>query len=199
MCDVRKSASTLGSDGIGSRYGCRSVGHGTGPGGGLHHDSHQQAREPTPATRPTPPVSRASSAPPKRPTPTATKSSAAAATCAFAAANTQKITKSAGRHRVQLLPHPKLAVVGDARGSFGNAHAITNNEYGVYNPRSTSTPSWAASAIASSPRKNLPSARRPSAAYWLGHLLRRQPRASPAPTSASGMTASARLLPRRQR
>lgn len=29
----------------------------------------------------------------------------------------------------------KLAVVGDARGSFGNAHAITNNEYGVYNPQ----------------------------------------------------------------
>ena len=30
---------------------------------------------------------------------------------------------------------PKFAVVGDARGSFGNAHAITNNEYGVYNPQ----------------------------------------------------------------
>ncbi|MGD0647499.1 MAG: hypothetical protein ABR971_05855, partial [Acidobacteriaceae bacterium] len=29
----------------------------------------------------------------------------------------------------------KFAVVGDARGSFGNAHAITNNEYGVYNPQ----------------------------------------------------------------
>jgi hypothetical protein len=31
--------------------------------------------------------------------------------------------------------NPKLAVVGDARGSFGNAHAYTNNEYGVYNPQ----------------------------------------------------------------
>lgn len=29
----------------------------------------------------------------------------------------------------------KLAVVGDARGSFGNARALTNNEYGVYNPQ----------------------------------------------------------------
>ncbi len=29
----------------------------------------------------------------------------------------------------------KLAVVGDARGSFGNAHALTNNQYGVYNPQ----------------------------------------------------------------
>ncbi len=29
----------------------------------------------------------------------------------------------------------KFAVVGDARGSFGNAHALTNNEYGVYNPQ----------------------------------------------------------------
>ena len=30
---------------------------------------------------------------------------------------------------------PKFAVVGDARGSFGKAHALTNNEYGVYNPQ----------------------------------------------------------------
>jgi Ni/Co efflux regulator RcnB len=29
----------------------------------------------------------------------------------------------------------KLAVVGDARGSFGDAHALTNNEYGVYKPQ----------------------------------------------------------------
>src|SRR3984885_10870211 len=29
----------------------------------------------------------------------------------------------------------KFAVVGDARGAFGNAHAITNNEFGVYNPQ----------------------------------------------------------------
>lgn len=29
----------------------------------------------------------------------------------------------------------KLAVVADARGSFGNAHALTNNQYGVYNPQ----------------------------------------------------------------
>ncbi len=29
----------------------------------------------------------------------------------------------------------KLAVVGDARGSFGDAHAITNNIYGVYKPQ----------------------------------------------------------------
>jgi hypothetical protein len=29
----------------------------------------------------------------------------------------------------------KLALVGDARGSFGNAHALTNNQYGVYNPQ----------------------------------------------------------------
>ncbi len=29
----------------------------------------------------------------------------------------------------------KLAVVGDARGSFGNAHALTNNEFGVYKPQ----------------------------------------------------------------
>ena len=29
----------------------------------------------------------------------------------------------------------KLAIVGDARGSFGNAHAITNNQFGVYNPQ----------------------------------------------------------------
>ncbi len=29
----------------------------------------------------------------------------------------------------------KFAVVGDARGSFGNAHALTNNEFGVYNPQ----------------------------------------------------------------
>jgi hypothetical protein len=29
----------------------------------------------------------------------------------------------------------KFAVVGDARGFFGNAHALTNNEYGVYNPQ----------------------------------------------------------------
>ena len=31
--------------------------------------------------------------------------------------------------------NPKLAIVGDARGSFGNAHAITNNEFGVYKPQ----------------------------------------------------------------
>jgi hypothetical protein len=29
----------------------------------------------------------------------------------------------------------KFAVVGDARGSFGNAHAYTNNIYNVYNPQ----------------------------------------------------------------
>jgi hypothetical protein len=29
----------------------------------------------------------------------------------------------------------KFAVVGDARGSFGNAHALTNNEFNVYNPQ----------------------------------------------------------------
>ncbi len=31
--------------------------------------------------------------------------------------------------------NPKLAIVGDARGSFGDAHALTNNEYGVYKPQ----------------------------------------------------------------
>ncbi len=31
--------------------------------------------------------------------------------------------------------NPKLFVIGDARGSFGNAHATTNNTYGVYNPQ----------------------------------------------------------------
>ena len=31
--------------------------------------------------------------------------------------------------------NPKLALVGDARGSFGNAKAATNNMYGVYNPQ----------------------------------------------------------------
>jgi hypothetical protein len=31
--------------------------------------------------------------------------------------------------------NPKLAIVGDARGSFGDAHAITNNEFGVYKPQ----------------------------------------------------------------
>jgi Ni/Co efflux regulator RcnB len=31
--------------------------------------------------------------------------------------------------------NPKLAIVGDARGSFGNAHALINNTYGVYNPQ----------------------------------------------------------------
>lgn len=30
---------------------------------------------------------------------------------------------------------PKFAVVGDARGMFGHAHAFTNNVYGVYNPQ----------------------------------------------------------------
>lgn len=30
---------------------------------------------------------------------------------------------------------PKLAIVGDARGSFGNAHALINNQFGVYNPQ----------------------------------------------------------------
>jgi hypothetical protein len=30
---------------------------------------------------------------------------------------------------------PKFAVVGDARGMFGNAHAQINNIYGVYNPQ----------------------------------------------------------------
>jgi len=29
----------------------------------------------------------------------------------------------------------KLAVVGDARGSFGNAHALIDNTYGVYRPQ----------------------------------------------------------------
>ncbi len=29
----------------------------------------------------------------------------------------------------------KLAIVGDARGSFGYAHALINNPYGVYNPQ----------------------------------------------------------------
>jgi hypothetical protein len=31
--------------------------------------------------------------------------------------------------------NPKLAIVGDARGSFGDAHAITNNIFGVYKPQ----------------------------------------------------------------
>ena len=31
--------------------------------------------------------------------------------------------------------NPKLFVIGDARGSFGNAHADVNNIYGVYNPQ----------------------------------------------------------------
>ena len=30
---------------------------------------------------------------------------------------------------------PKLFVIADARGSFGNAHALTNNTYGIYNPQ----------------------------------------------------------------
>ena len=30
---------------------------------------------------------------------------------------------------------PKLAIVGDARGSFGYAHALINNQYGVYTPQ----------------------------------------------------------------
>lgn len=30
---------------------------------------------------------------------------------------------------------PKLAIVGDARGSFGYAHALINNQFGVYNPQ----------------------------------------------------------------
>lgn len=30
---------------------------------------------------------------------------------------------------------PKLAIVGDARGSFGNAHALINNQFGVYTPQ----------------------------------------------------------------
>lgn len=28
---------------------------------------------------------------------------------------------------------PKLSIIADARGSFGNAHALTNNIYGIYN------------------------------------------------------------------
>ena len=31
--------------------------------------------------------------------------------------------------------NPRLALVGDARGSFGYAHALINNTYGVYNPQ----------------------------------------------------------------
>jgi hypothetical protein len=31
--------------------------------------------------------------------------------------------------------NPKWAVVGDARGMFGNAHALINNPYRVYNPQ----------------------------------------------------------------
>jgi hypothetical protein len=31
--------------------------------------------------------------------------------------------------------NPKLAIVGDARGMFGNARVITPNTYGVYNPQ----------------------------------------------------------------
>ena len=31
--------------------------------------------------------------------------------------------------------NPKLAIVGDARGSFGDAHAIINNTFGVYRPQ----------------------------------------------------------------
>ncbi len=31
--------------------------------------------------------------------------------------------------------NPKLAIIGDARGSFGHAHATINNIYGVYNPQ----------------------------------------------------------------
>jgi hypothetical protein len=31
--------------------------------------------------------------------------------------------------------NPRLAIVGDARGSFGNAHALVNNTFGVYNPQ----------------------------------------------------------------
>jgi hypothetical protein len=31
--------------------------------------------------------------------------------------------------------NPKLALVGDAQGSFGHAHATPDNSYGVYNPQ----------------------------------------------------------------
>ena len=31
--------------------------------------------------------------------------------------------------------NPKLAIIGTAQGSFGNAHALINNPYGVYNPQ----------------------------------------------------------------
>ena len=31
--------------------------------------------------------------------------------------------------------NPKLSIVADARGSFGNAHALPNNNFGVYNPQ----------------------------------------------------------------
>ena len=31
--------------------------------------------------------------------------------------------------------NPRLSVVGDARGMFGNAHALTNNVYRVYDPQ----------------------------------------------------------------
>ena len=83
-----------------------------------------------------PPVSRASSAPPRTPTRIATRSFGGGGYLRFRSGEyTRKNNEITWATAFNYYLNRKLAVVGDARGSFGNAHAITNNIYGVYKPQ----------------------------------------------------------------
>ena len=49
--------------------------------------------------------------------------------------NTQKNNEVSWATSATYYLTPRLGVVGDARGSFGNAHALPANGYGVFNPQ----------------------------------------------------------------
>ena len=70
--------------------------------------------------------------------------------------------------------NPKLAIVGDARGSFGDAHAITNNIYGVYKPQINEYTFMGGASYRFYAKGEVRRQRPGPRWHRLGHLLRRQ-------------------------
>ena len=136
MCDVRKLAVRLVLSGIAAGYARRNPYPGKRPDCDPDPVQEEKARNPRPPRDQRHPSRAHRSAPPRKPTRIATRYSAAAAICASAAASTSsRNNEISWATAFNYYLNPKLAVVGDARGSFGNAHALTNNEYGVYKPQ----------------------------------------------------------------
>ena len=140
MCDVRKSAVRMVLMGVavGLLAGALAP--------AKPRRRRSESKRPMPATRPTPPVSRASTAPSRIPTRTVTRSSAAAVTLRFRSGDyTRRNNEISWATALNYYLNRKLAIVGDARGSFGDAHAHHQLQLSASTSlRSTSTPSWVA-------------------------------------------------------